>query len=278
MFCLKCGAKVLDGSEFCQKCGTKIIYEDTAPQMPDAHKAEPTQDTSTASSTSNDGSDFRAFVDNHVRASTQFQSAEELLNRKVSLLFVWICFGISIVLGIWLPPLLLITVPLGYVAAKVAGGIKKGRYAFKFHGKTDGKVNTDDLIQFLNTHLNYLQPYFHDWGYIKRKKQNLLTTSAGGTLQTLAEASARESLKEVGLCTDFGSDKRCLSILFIHADPSEGDLGKMEYVAAAGGRIESEGVAYLSHDFGFQTYKCVVRTAPILQAAMEYYLHNYKQN
>ena len=52
----------------------------------------------------------------------------------------------------------------------------------------------------------------------------------------------------------------------------------MEYVAAAGGRVESEGVAYLSQDFGFQTYKCLIRTAPILQAAMEYYLKQYKQN
>ena len=66
-----------------------------------------------------------------------------------------------------MPPILLITIPLGYAAAKVAGGIKKGRYAFKFHGKIDGKVNTDDLIQFLNTHLTYLQPYFHDWEYTK---------------------------------------------------------------------------------------------------------------
>ena len=275
MFCPKCGTQVLDDAEFCQKCGTKIVYEGAASKAPDVHTAKTSPAASNTSNIVNDESDFKAFVDNHVRASTQFQSAEDLLSSQVSLQFVWICLGISVVLGIWMPPILLITIPLGYAAAKIAGGIKKGRYAFKFHGKIDGKVNTDDLIQFLNTHLTYLQPYFHDWGYIKRKKQNPLTTSAGETLQNLAEASARDSLKEVGLCTDFGEDKRCLSMLFIHADPSEGDSGKMEYVAAAGGRIESEGVAYLSHDFGFQTYKCVVRTAPILQAAMEYYLKYY---
>lgn len=275
MFCPKCGTQVLDDAGFCQKCGTKIVYEGTASKAPDVHTAKTSPAASNNSKIMNDESDFKAFVDNHVRASTKFQSAEDLLSSQVSLQFVWIYLGISVVLGIWMPPILLITIPLGYSAAKVTGGIKKGRYASKFRGQIDGKVDTDNLIQFLNTHLNYLQPYFHDWGYIKRKKQNLLTTSAGETLQTLAEASAHERTKQVSLCTDFGSDKRCLSMLLILVDLLEKDSEKMIYVADAGGRIESEGVAFLSNDFGFQTYKCVVKTAPILQAAMEYYLKYY---
>ena len=274
MFCPKCGTKVLDGAEFCQKCGTKIVYEGTASKAQDTHTAEPLPETPAASNTVSDGSDFKAFVDNHVRASTQFQSAEELLNSRVSLQFVWICLGISVLLGIWMPLLLVLTIPFGYLAALFMSFLKKGKYAFKFRGQIDGKVDTDDLIQFLNTHLNYLQPYFHEWGYLERK-----ALSVRGALQNAAMNSAREAIQQINVCSPFGKEQWRLSVLAIYidqADPSRRDSGGLVYSAEAENKIE--GVFFLSHDLGFEKYKCVFKTAPILQAAMEYYLHNYRQN
>ena len=102
MFCPKCGTKALEGAEFCQKCGAKIVYDDTAPTIPNAGTAGPSQEPSIVSKVMNNSSDIKEFVDNHVRTTTQYQSAEELLNSQVSLQFVWICLGISIVLGIWM--------------------------------------------------------------------------------------------------------------------------------------------------------------------------------
>ena len=271
MFCSKCGTKVLDDTEFCQKCGTKIVYEGTTSKAPDTHTAEPLPETPPASNIVSDGSDFKAFVDNHVRASTQFQSAEELLNSRVPLQFVWICLGISVVLGIWIPLLLVLTVPLGYLAALFVSWIKKNNYASKFCGQIDGKVDTDDLIQFLDTHLNYLHPYFHEWGYLERK-----ALSVRGAMQNAAMNSAREAIQQVNICSSFGKEQWRLSVLAIYIDqmdPVRRDSGGLVYSAEAENKIE--GVFFLSHDLGFEKYKCVFKTAPILQAAMEYYLKHY---
>lgn len=46
----------------------------------------------------------------------------------------------------------------------------------------------------------------------------------------------------------------------------------MEYFVGAWNRVE--GWPFVSHDNGFAKYKCVYRTAPIIQAVMEYYLKN----
>lgn len=283
MFCSKCGTKVLDGAEFCQKCGARIVFEDTTPHTPDAHTAEPLPETSTASNTVSDRSDFKAFVDNHVRAATQFQSAEELLGSKVPLGFTKPCFGIPGLLGLFAlvtggigagVSVCVLALMIGYLAALFMAWLKKSNYAFKFRGQIEGKVDTDDLIQFLNTHLNYLQPYFHEWGYVKRK-----ALSVRGALQEAATNSAREAIQQVNICSFFGKEQWRLSVLAIYidqTDPLRRDSGELAYSVDAENKIE--GVFFLSHDMGFEKYKCVVRTAPILQAAMEYYLKKYKQN
>ena len=167
--------------------------------------------------------------------------------------------------------LLLFFLLLGCAAARVICGVKKGRCAFRYQGKMEGEIDTDDLIRFMNTHLSYLQPYFHEWGYIKRE-----ALSVRGAVQEAAADAIRASTQEIGICTPFGEEQRRMAVLIIRADPTDRDSGKKEYFTDAENRLE--GASFLSHDMGFQMYKCVVKAAPILQVAMEYYFNHYQRN
>ena len=83
MFCHKCGVQIAEGSAFCHKCGTKVVYEETSPQL----AKQGTVSTAAVASIpvhfpniANDKDSFKAFVDSHLQATTQFQSVEELIN------------------------------------------------------------------------------------------------------------------------------------------------------------------------------------------------------
>ena len=282
MFCHKCGAQIAEEADFCHQCGTKVIHTDNAPAVSHPSPtmvetgADPKQTPDSPIQTTlpeADNSGFKAFVDNHIQKVTDFQSAEELLGSKVSLRFLWICLGVAALLGLITlnPILLLFFLLLGYAAARVICGVKKGRCAFRYQGKMEGEIDTDDLIRFMNTHLSYLQPYFHEWGYIKRE-----ALSVRGAVQEAAADAIRASTQEIGICTPFGEEQRRMAVLIIRADPTDRDSGKREYFTDAENRLE--GASFLSHDMGFQKYKCVVKAAPILQAAMEYYFNHYQRN
>lgn len=108
-------------------------------------------------------------------------------------------------------------------------------------------------------------------GYIKRE-----AFSIRGALQEAAADAIQASTQEIGICTPFGGEQRRMAVLIIRADATNRDSGKKEYFTDAGNRIE--GASFLSHDMGFQKYKCVVKVTPILQAAMEYYFNHYQRN
>lgn len=271
MFCHKCGAQIAEGAGFCHQCGTKVIRTDNTSAVSNLKQTPDSPIQTTLPEADNSG--FKAFVDNHIQKVTDFQSAEELLGSKVSLRFLWICLGVAALLGLITlnPILLLFFLLLGYAAARVICGVKKGRCAFRYQGKMEGEIDTDDLIRFMNTHLGYLQPYFHEWGYIKRE-----ALSVRGAVQEAAADAIRASTQEIGICTPFGEEQRRMAVLIIRADPTDRDSGKREYFTDAENRLE--GASFLSHDMGFQKYKCVVKAAPILQAAMEYYVNHYQRS
>ncbi len=281
MFCHKCGAQIAEGAAFCHKCGAAVVYANTEPQIPSASRetinlkgeapAELTQKMSDVSvQVANGTSDFKEFVDNHIRTTTKFQSADELLNSNVPLPFVWGCLGVSFILGAitFNPVVLLFALLLGYVAARLVCGVKNGRCAFRYTGKHVGNINTDDVIRFLNENLTHTYPHFHEWGYRSRE-----TYSVRSAVHEAVADSIRESTKEVAICTTFGEDQRRVSVLIIRPDPTDATSGTLEYFADAENRVE--GASFLSHDMGFQKYKCMVKTAPILQAAMKYYLDQH---
>ena len=126
---------------FCHKCGTKTVYEGTASKTPDTHTAEPQPETPTASSKVSNGNDFKAFEDSHVRATTQFQSAEELLGSKVPLNFIKPCFGIPVLLGLFAlvtggigaaVSVCALTLMIGYLVVLFLAWLEKSNGAYLF--------------------------------------------------------------------------------------------------------------------------------------------------
>lgn len=293
MFCCKCGTQIADDAKICHKCGAKAAYVDRQSHVTDIPQAAaesestsvvepiqqgPVQSTAQAEDSISDKADFKTFVDNHVRKTTEFQSAVELLKSTPPIGFVvMLCVGIPVLVAfvafvssgnlMGALALSLVSLGVGYLAALFVATMKKGRCGFRYKGMIEDEIDTDDLIRFLNAYLDYLQPHFHEWGYVQRR-----ALSVAGAVQL----ALTEGAKEITICTSFGEDQRRISEIIIHAAPSDRDSGKKEYFVDAENRLE--GYSFLSHDNGFQKYKCVVRTAPILQAAMEYYLHHYKNH
>lgn len=284
MFCHKCGTQIAEGAAFCHKCGTKVVYADTFQQPIDAtvqtieSQLEMAQEISAvpvqADTAVNGENDFRRFLDSHVQATTAYLSAEELLNSHVPQRFVWVCFGVPAVLSIIgllrsFSPMDLIAAPaftllVGYMAACLFDFIFTARITLqtsKNATKFSENLDTDDLLAFLNRQLAYLQPWFHEWWYIRRAG-----IGVGGTIAASAINAAAERANEITIGTGFGAKQKCFVQIYIKNDVTASNAG---YSLGASSRAFAMWPA---------KYACIVKTATILQAAMEYYLRSDKQN
>ncbi len=284
MFCSKCGTQLPEDSGFCHKCGAKVVRADTTQQGTNTSVATaspsatntaaslpqpspvPVQTVTPASIPSDSGNDFKTFVDNHVRTTTKFQSAEDLLKNSKPLMFLWFCFGIPTVIGLIAGgPLvaLLLGLVFGHVARLVVGGIMRTKYTLQTIGNLDGNIDTVDLLQFLNEQLAYLHPYFQEW----------VQTSERGLVATLGASQS-----EVNIYTPFGDKQRSASIICIRPEGARVDTEKMEYVFGAMNFSPSSlsrvvGISIFSLlQIGDPKHICLFKTVPILQAAMKYYL------
>ncbi|MCR2049326.1 zinc ribbon domain-containing protein [Acetatifactor muris] len=274
MYCHKCGAQIKEGSIFCHKCGAKVANGDIQPQdlktttgrtkQEEESVGKPVYESYAASvqvampteGNVDYGTDFKAFVDNHVQQTTKFQSAEELLDSRVSQKFIWICFGIPAIVGFLAGgPLLALLFGLffGYPAALLTDFMKGSRVKGSIK-KISGKIDSDGLIQFLNGHLSYLSPYFHEWNYINYRGAGVQGAVTAHTLNSITASAAK-----VG--TGFGRKQRCFVVIWIEPDGEISGSNGMKY--------------YFSTAMKFpwpSKYICMVKTTPILQAVMEYYL------
>ena len=272
MFCQKCGNQVADNAKFCRKCGALIAGDDSVQQAstepvsiaspkPVELTQEATPETFAQESVpAADTNEFREFVDNHIRTTTKFKSAEDLLKNSKPLTFIWICLGVSFLVGSLMsfPIGGLLFLILGFAAAFMAGGIIRGRLRFKTAGELDGKIDTDELLRFLNEHLAYLHPHLHEWGYMEQSGTGLYALSA----------SVSAARKEVILCTAFGPKKKRLATICIRPETAKPESGHTQYICGA----ENNGVSFYATNAGFMQHICFFKTAPILQAAMEYYI------
>lgn len=263
MFCQKCGTQIGDGAGFCHKCGTKVVCENTVQSIE-------TVLTTTEQETMNavmqdDAASFKNFVDNHVRANTKFSSAEDLITNSKPWIFAWIGVGILSCIGLLVasvPGVLVFGGFFGYVAVFVASGIIRMNYRHKFSGEFEQEINTAEFLTFLNEHLKMLSPYFHECGYLSER---------GGLLTSIGN-EASKALNEVKLCCECGQKKKSLATICIRPDVREQNSGRMQYFVGAvykGFLIDGRAAGFLGHS-------CLIRTAPILQAAMMYYLKNIR--
>lgn len=303
MFCHKCGVKVMDGAHFCQKCGAKLLQDESVSasdesiaktsvtsEIPKNSEREKNLHDSDFSQTHNHESNvstsnsFKIFVDKHIQATTSFHSAEELLNSHMS---QWrICIVpviISILLGIFLtfsmlqdisspsttPIIIILLMVLGFSLFPLLIFLsvfyflnwrKRSKYTTKFSGKFDGEVDVGEIISFLDESLNYLSPYFSKWGILKQ---------TGYGIQSMVRVSLETSLsakfEEVRLCTVFGKKKHVMVVLYLRPDILDRKSGHKEYFVDA-----KQIISFPST--GFSLYTGVYKAAPILQAAIEYYL------
>lgn len=170
--------------------------------------------------------------------------------------FIWICFGVPAVVGFLAGgPLLALLFGLffGYPAALLTDFMKGSRARGSIK-KISGKIDSDELIQFLNGHLSYLSPYFHEWNYINYSGAGVQSAVTAHTLNSITASAAK-----VG--TGFGQKQRCFVVIWIEPDGEVPDSNGMKY--------------YFSTAMKFpwpSKYICMVKTTPMLQATMEYYL------
>lgn len=268
MFCNKCGNKLPEDSGFCPKCGTKIVSADTIQQTSDMSApttqpgainiAEPSHPATTsvqASIPTANENDFKAFIDNHVRMNTKYQSAEDLLKKSKPLaFFLSMCFGIPTIIGLVAAgPIgaLLFGIFFGHVARFIAGGIIRFRYSYKTSGKFDRSIDTDELIRFFNERLGYLSPYFHEWKPI-----------SAGTIGA-----------------SFGIKQRSTALISIIPDKESPGSKGVEYIFNAKNNPSTSilskiiGQTFFSlFQIGEPQHDCLFKSVPILRAAMEYYL------
>lgn len=293
MFCHKCGTQLPGNSNFCHKCGMKIILIDTTQPAPDTsvsavepravNTAELSQQAAAVPVQTNvmtaGTNDFKDFVDNHVRTTTKFLSADDLLKNSKPLTFIWVGIGIPSILGFVVGGpmgmlilggfigfvmggalgVLILGGFIGYVPTFIASGIIRMRYRGRFGGKFIGEINIEELIIFLNEHLKLIHPYFHEWGYLTKK----------GLLPILENAIANAA-KEIRICSEFGSKEQSLIAFYIKPKTVDAKPEEMLYYVDAlknGFLLDGRAAGFLGHG-------TLIRTAPILQAAMEYYLKN----
>lgn len=281
MFCHKCGNKIAEDAGFCHNCGTKVIQGDitqeplnmlptnvesqstsTAEPLPQT-SATPVQTFDRDNFSTDSRNDFKAFVDNHVRTTTKFQSADDLLKNSKPWTFLWICLGVSFIIGTVLvfPIGGLVFLIFGYAAAFIASGIIRLRYNGAHSGEFTGDIDINDLFVFLNEHLKHIHPDFHEWGYLTKK----------GLLPLLENAIANAT-EEVRICSEFGPNRKHLAAFYIKPKTVDAKPGEKLYFVDAlknGFLVDGRAAGFLGHG-------TLIRTAPILQAAMEYYLKIYK--
>lgn len=295
MFCYKCGTELSDGTVFCHKCGAKMPDGNKGKEMPDPSSVlqndgalqeelrqgsaiTDEQDVEITKDLQSKEDDFKEFVNGYIRKNTAFQSAEELLSSQVPGRFVQICYGVPAVYMVYLIISLLgdagfagniilnilgflfIAFIIGYLAAHLVGGIKKIKYVAKFSGRMENPVDGDELIQFLDEKLAYLFLYFHEWGYLRQSVNFMI----GGAPVAAIDITGS---KEITLCSEFGERKTLYSVIYIRPDPLAPDSERRKY---------SCNVKMRKADVRCEKYACAVKTVPILYAAMEYYLKEYK--
>lgn len=261
MFCRKCGTQIGEGADFCHKCGTKVVYENTIQSTETVHIN--TEQEKMNAVMQDDAASFKDFVDKHVSANTKFSSAEDLITNSKPWRFAWICVGILSCIGFLIarvPGVLVFGGFFGYVAVFITSGIIRTKYRHKFSGEFGQEINVNEFLAFLNEHLRMLSPYFSECGYLSER---------GGLLTSIGNALSK-AFNEVELCCECGSKKKSLATICIRPDVREQNSGGMQYFVGAvhkGFLIDGRAAGFLGHS-------CLIKTAPILQAAMLYYLKN----
>lgn len=216
---------------------------------------------------------FKDYVDDYIRRSTNFKSADDLLKTsEPSMKFVLVCMVISAVFffllflcvgaaigGAVMVGILFSTV--GYLISFWVASIKRKKFADKFTGKTTLKINKDELTEFLNFSMNIFPEYFHEWA-------GMIFVREGGQ-STLVNNQKDEY--EIG--TEFGkvqsiAAKTLFAKIYVYHENHDAQSGTICYSFQVSPKIMGKP--------SFKSYKGAVKAIPVMRAAMEYYINVYK--
>jgi hypothetical protein len=202
-------------------------------------------------------------VDNHVRAATKFQSADDLLKNGKPLNYIWKCFGIPASIFLLLSifrgggfksgegflGFFVLVAFFGYIAAYIAGRVKYAKLRSKTYSiptEIPIDVTLDEISRFLSTNLQYLSSYFYEWECSEESHAIQCKFQSGKVYAAVAFNMADSAKK------------------FFMIGARKGEVFK--YILISG-----SGLGGGSTNAGFGEYRCLYMAAPILSAAVEYY-------
>lgn len=320
MYCHKCGTKLFEDAEYCHKCGTKIKKENdeispslepyVSPIIIDSWddyiagiksredeqlSAERLQEELAKSdqipaplnkiskivTREKKQENVKGYIDKRVKETTQYSSAEELADKKISNLVVGICFAIStlLIFGVFLGAssksltvtgkviVAIISICAGYGVATVADIIMVFRIGGKIMEAKSIELDFNKVIPFLNTYLTYLS-CFDQWELYERKKVDygpgLSKKITASLVNSVIDSIEQDTLK-VSTKVDNGQDEIVMWIQPV--------------------KHNNYDVCELSYNIGFyldknnplpNRYVKLVKSLPILRGAMEYFLNMVK--
>ena len=290
-FCRKCGTLSQGEAAFCRKCGSQTGDPPAFATSEILKQTEPTHlvmnqnikkiPVNNSDYQSGESVNIRSFIDERVRASTPFATANKLLTDAKPLSFVKIYVGIGALIGLILgilgvvnesSVLYLFAIPLcafvglgiSAIPAKIRVQKIEKEYPLVF------RIDTKKLVTFLNNELAYLSPHFSQWSVLYENKAGKLLRK---TIKKLAKTDYESETIRCVFCK-----KAYLEIKFLYIKGSEATY---EFSARKKKNIIHHIIEFLGDgetDEGWAAYRCLYMSVPILTAAMEYYLNNTQSN
>lgn len=257
MFCTNCGNQLSGSVEFCPNCGAKITV---------TRNNESQSVNKVTNSPKNNNESFKEYVDMHIRKSTQFSSAQDLISNSKPWKFVWIIVGICALVGLIMALInevdilaaVLIMGIMGLGIALIVAAPLASSYEKKFSARinTESDIDIANLCEFLTENLCNIHPSFGKWSLVKSRG-----------LVPLVINQAANMAGEVTIGCEFGVHRKNLAEITIRNKPKN----RIYYISAG-----YNGFLLSFYWEPFLSRSCLIKTAPILQAAMEYYLNYYQ--
>lgn len=305
MYCTKCGMKLMEGAQYCTKCGSKIEYNNMQNQSDIVKQSienvnnddadvnnnnEYVEEKTIESTELNDNAkinnieiaDFKSYVDNHIKNKTKYNSADELIYKSkpwlIALIITMSICTFFVILSIKQSVNILGGLFIGalfsYAISFIVESVIRLKEELKYRGKIDIEIDKNEFVYFLNCYLKEISPLFFNCGHLKEHDWLLLSENIVSTEQNDFIGCEFEKYKKGIIGCEFGKHKKGIATIDIYNNTNKDSLDKMYYY------IQSEHNGFIILDFSFMqkgasrflSYGCFIKTAPIIEAALLYFV------
>jgi len=239
---------------------------------------------------------FKDYVDEYVKTNTEFASADELLSRAKPLVFAWITIGTGTLAGFVIGLVAggdlgiiaaaigaFVGVILGTIVAAYIGKFRSRKFK-KVHGFS-GKVDVDHFVMYLNSHMSMFSDQFGQWENMQAEGNTKLSKHLKRLQKKVSKVSkAVEKTLHLGEDGMDVESVRCRFCKKIYAEITfiyKKDMEPTYQFSAT--RRESvftfilDLLAENDTNTGLGEYRCLFMSAPILTAAIDFYLNHYSK-